>query len=99
MPHEASQQPLSNNSIMKYRIHMFVLFLFVYPFISLAQSSPEERRVEEQKRKNLAPTETTVLKVQEQSEKEGPSSLNCIDQAYFVEFLSRKLPFAMTSAR
>ena len=63
--------------------------LLLPPLACLAQSLQGERRIEEEKRKDLRPTEVAAPA----PSTTPPSSLDRIDQDYLMEFLLRRVTF------
>lgn len=73
---------------MKKMLVILVAFI-IFPSLLLAQTSEQARRIEEQKRENLRPTEGQTSKVK----KKTPPPLDPIDLVYFAELMLKKITY------
>lgn len=73
---------------MKKMLVILVAFI-IFPSLLLAQASEQARRIEEQKRENLRPTEGQTSKVK----KKTPPPLDPIDLVYFAELMLKKITY------
>ena len=67
------------------KIFVLLVFFIVFPSLLMAQSQVEERRIEEQKRDSLRPSETRMV----EEKKAIPPPLDPIDLLYFEPFLKQ----------
>lgn len=73
---------------MKKMLVILVAFI-IFPSLLLAQTPEQARRIEEQKRENLLPTEGQTSKVK----KKTPPPLDPIDFVYFAELMLKKITY------
>lgn len=70
------------------RVLWLCLYLVLLPSLLIAQSLEEKRRIEEEKREDLRPSE-----VQIPEDKKKPPMVSPIDLAYFIELMPKKVTF------
>lgn len=68
---------------------VILVALIIFPSILLAQTPEQARRIEEQKRENLRPTEGKTSKIKEKI----PQPLDPIDLVYFAELMLKKITY------
>ena len=73
---------------MKKMLAILVVFI-IFPSLLPAQTPEQARRIEEQKRENLRPTEGQTSKVK----KKTPQPLDPIDLVYFAELMLKKIAY------
>ena len=75
-----------NISLMK-RLPFLFLVLILLPSFLMAKTAEDDRRIEEEKRENLRPTETEIF----QEEQPSPEPTESIEIDYFKELLSKRV--------
>lgn len=78
-----------NNFITMKKMLVILVAFIIFPSLLLAQASEQARRIEEQKRENLRPTEGQTSKVK----KKTPPPLDPIDLVYFAELMLKKITY------
>ena len=66
--------------------------LTLFPSLLLAETPEEKRRIEEQKRQNLQPSEVQILK-EHKIEPQPMAPLDTLDLVYFAELVPKKVTF------
>ncbi len=78
-----------NNFITMKKMLVILVAFIIFPSLLLAQTPEQARRIEEQKRENLRPTEGQTSKVK----KKTPPPLDPIDLVYFAELMLKKITY------
>jgi hypothetical protein len=78
------------------KIGLLLLLLVLTPFLLMAQTAEDKRRIEEEKRESLRPSEVRIL--WEEREKSYPE-LTPIKRDYFAELLSKRVAFFSDACR